>query len=156
MKNILNNPKRFAIASVTVVLVLAGIYAAFVANALGDVNRQAETIQNTSSAPKPLESAENKPQDAPETTQNTETYVEPSVTPKAPATPEKQQETTPQQPPYEHIPFTNKDVTAGDPESYVGTVGQCPFYEIVNEKGCTPPPDIECNADWSVCTRKEN
>ena len=53
-----------------------------------------------------------------------------------------------------HIPFTNQPVTAGDPQSYVGTVGQCPFYEMAGEKGCVPPPDIECNADWSVCTYK--
>ena len=54
-----------------------------------------------------------------------------------------------------HIPFTSKDVTPGDPQSYVGTVGQCPFYEMAGEKGCYPPADIECNADWSVCTKKE-
>lgn len=50
-----------------------------------------------------------------------------------------------------HIPFTQQPVTPGDPESYVDTVGQCPFYEMAGPKGCTPPPDIECNADWSVC-----
>jgi guanyl-specific ribonuclease Sa len=54
-----------------------------------------------------------------------------------------------------HIPFTQDPVTPGDPESYVDTVGQCPFYEMAGPKGCTPPPDIECNADWSVCTKKE-
>lgn len=53
-----------------------------------------------------------------------------------------------------HVPFTNQPVTAGDPQSYVGTVGQCPFYEMAGDKGCVPPPDIECNADWSVCTYK--
>lgn len=52
---------------------------------------------------------------------------------------------------YERIPFTNKPVTAGDPESYIGTYGQCPFYENAMEKGCFPPSDIECNADWSYC-----
>ncbi len=50
-----------------------------------------------------------------------------------------------------HIPFTNEPVTPGDPESYVDTVGQCPFYEMAGDKGCTPPADIECNADWSEC-----
>lgn len=54
----------------------------------------------------------------------------------------------------ERIPFTNKDVTPGDPESYIGTYGQCPFYENAGEKGCYPPSDIECNADWSVCNPK--
>jgi hypothetical protein len=53
-----------------------------------------------------------------------------------------------------HIPFTQAPVVAGQPETYVGTVGQCPFYEMAGEKGCTPPSDIECNADWSVCTKK--
>jgi hypothetical protein len=53
-----------------------------------------------------------------------------------------------------HVPFTNDPVTAGDPESYIGTVGQCPFYEMAGEKGCFPPADIECNADWSVCKLK--
>jgi len=53
-----------------------------------------------------------------------------------------------------HIPFTNDPVTPGDPESYVDTVGQCPFYEMAGPKGCYPPADIECNADWSVCTYK--
>lgn len=54
-----------------------------------------------------------------------------------------------------HIPFTQQPVTPGDPESYVDTVGQCPFYEMAGPKGCTPPPDIECNADWSVCTPRQ-
>lgn len=50
-----------------------------------------------------------------------------------------------------HIPFTSQPVTPGDPESYVDTVGQCPFYEMAGEKGCVPPPDLTCNADWSYC-----
>ena len=54
-----------------------------------------------------------------------------------------------------HIPFTSDPVTPGDPESYVDTVGQCPFYEMAGPKGCVPPPDIECNADWSQCSLKE-
>lgn len=54
-----------------------------------------------------------------------------------------------------HVPFTNQPVTPGDPESYIGTVGQCPFYEMAGEKGCFPPPDIQCNADWSVCSKKD-
>ena len=66
------------------------------------------------------------------------------------STPQAQQK----QPESAHIPYTNKPVTAGQPETYVDTVGQCPFYEMAGEKGCTPPPDIECNADWTVCTKK--
>jgi len=52
----------------------------------------------------------------------------------------------------ERIPFTSKPVTPGDPESYDGTYGQCPFYENAQGgKGCVPPPDLTCNADWSYC-----
>ena len=50
-----------------------------------------------------------------------------------------------------HVPFTNKDVTPGQPETYVDTVGQCPFYEMAGPKGCYPPADIVCNDDWTVC-----
>lgn len=47
---------------------------------------------------------------------------------------------------------TNEPVTPGVPESYVGTYCQCPFYEnAMHPKGCVPPPDIKCNADWSYC-----
>lgn len=76
--------------------------------------------------------------------------VDPVSTPTAPA-----DTTAPQPQQGGHIPFTQQPVTPGDPESYVDTVGQCPFYEMAGPKGCTPPPDIECNADWSVCTKKE-
>lgn len=51
-----------------------------------------------------------------------------------------------------HIPFTDKPVTPGNPESYVGTVGQCPFYEMAGEKGCVPPAGYTCNSDWTHCT----
>ena len=55
----------------------------------------------------------------------------------------------------ERIPFTNKDVTPGDPESYIGTYGQCPFYENAMEKGCYPPSDIICNEGWTKCEPKK-
>lgn len=92
-----------------------------------------------------------RPQEVP---QIVETYVEPSK----PAATQSAPQSAPQPAKTEaggHIPFTNKPVTAGDPESYIDTVGQCPFYEMAGEKGCVPPPDIECNADWSVCKLKE-
>jgi hypothetical protein len=55
----------------------------------------------------------------------------------------------------ERIPFTNKEVTPGDPQSYDGTYGQCPFYEnAMGGKGCMPPSDLTCNADWSYCEPK--
>ena len=83
-----------------------------------------------------------------------ETYQQPSQPAAQPAPAQE----TPQPEKNEaggHIPFTNKPVVAGDPMSYVDTVGQCPFYEMAYEKGCMPPPDIECNADWSICKFKE-
>ncbi len=52
------------------------------------------------------------------------------------------------------VTYTLKNVIPGDPMSYVGTYGQCPFYEAVGEKGCWPPSDIVCNADWSICRPK--
>lgn len=54
------------------------------------------------------------------------------------------------------VTYTLKAVVPGDPLSYVGTYGQCPFYEDASVKGCWPPKDIECNANWSVCTYKGN
>lgn len=31
----------------------------------------------------------------------------------------------------------------------------CPFGDSVPLDKCTPPPDIECNADWTNCKPKE-
>lgn len=89
----------------------------------------------------PRESVSEEPEQA-------ETYTEPFVTPKS----EQQQQETPQ---LERIEFTNKPVIAGEPESYIDTYGQCPFYENAGPKGCVPPPYIECNDDWSQCKIKE-
>lgn len=50
--------------------------------------------------------------------------------------------------------FTNKVVTPGDGNSYIGTYGQCPFYESAGAKGCWPPSNIVCNSDWSICSLK--
>ena len=55
-----------------------------------------------------------------------------------------------------HIPFTYGNGVPGQPETYVDTVGECPFYEMAGAKGCVPPPNLECNEDWSVCTLKED
>lgn len=88
--------------------------------------------------------ASEKPQ---EPSKTVETYQQPSETATAEPAPQKTEQGG-------HIPFTNKPVTAGDPESYIDTVGQCPFYEMAGEKGCVPPADIECNADWSDCKLK--
>lgn len=47
--------------------------------------------------------------------------------------------------------FTDKPVQPGNPDGYRNTYGQCPFYENAGEKGCVPPPNVKCNADWSKC-----
>lgn len=31
----------------------------------------------------------------------------------------------------------------------------CPFGDSVPLDKCTPPPDIECNADWTSCKKNE-
>lgn len=53
------------------------------------------------------------------------------------------------------VTYTLKDVIPGDPMSYVGTYGQCPFYEYAGAKGCWPPSNITCNSDWSICKLKD-
>lgn len=103
-------------------------------------------LEEQAEMPQPAENqASEKPQ---EPSKVVETYPQPSETAAAAQAPQTA-------PPAAHIPFTNEPVTAGDPQSYVGTVGQCPFYEIAGDKGCVPPPNIECNADWSICKLKE-
>ena len=115
----------------------------------------AENDQKQVNSPENPESSEMQaPQKPQEPAKIAETYARPSESAKAPAAPQS----APQPAKNEaggHIPFTNKPVTAGDPESYIDTVGQCPFYEMAGEKGCVPPEYIECNADWSICTLKE-
>lgn len=100
---------------------------------------------------KPQQSVENTPSEPTSRTSSPATVKDQAA---APRTATGGEAPKPQQ--MERIPFTNKEVTPGDPESYVGTYGQCPFYENAMEgKGCVPPPDIECNADWSECHLKE-
>ena len=98
-----------------------------------------ETVVTPTSQPTAQEAVENEASGPVQATDPVSTPTAPADT----AAPAKQEGG--------HIPFTNQPVTPGDPESYVDTVGQCPFYEMAGPKGCTPPPDIECNADWSVC-----
>lgn len=100
-----------------------------------------------------VETAETAPEGA-QAVQTEKTDVTSSSTPNQPQKSTKSSNPAPAADSGAHIPFTNAPVVAGQPESYVGTVGQCPFYEMAGEKGCVPPSDIECNADWSVCTKK--
>lgn len=51
--------------------------------------------------------------------------------------------------------YSASAATAGDPESYVDTKYQCPFYENAGAKGCIVPSNLQCNADWSLCTPKD-
>lgn len=97
---------------------------------------QKSDVETTVTAPEGAQAVENK-----------KTYVDSSSTP-------NQRVETPVPQESAHVPFTQAPVVAGKPETYVNTVGQCPFYEMGGEKGCVPPSDIECNADWSVCTKK--
>ena len=143
-----------ALAAALIVMVTAGSRAA---GSLGNALQQAQQPETEQITVKPAKSEQLAKKQSAERPQeprkSVETYQQPSETPAQPQA-TGSTESAPQKAPAAHIPFTNKDVTAGDPESYVDTVGQCPFYEMAGPKGCTPPPDIECNADWSECHLK--
>lgn len=148
-------------AVVLMVIICAAVFLTFqapITSALFWISGNQDKLQQQPSSPAPAEndqkSAESvqpaeiqAPESAQEPAKVVETYQQPSQPAAQPAAPQSE-------PQGAHIPFTSKPVTAGDPQSYVGTVGQCPFYEMAGEKGCTPPPDVECNADWSICTKK--
>lgn len=148
-KHLLISLAIFAVAFLTVTIYIG-------ANANGAVQTMSaalseseapviEPVQEQPEDSKPSNSRElETPQSAPVAPESLQTYQQPSEAQNAPQA-QPQQE-------MERIPFTSNRVQAGNPESYVGTYGQCPFYENAMEgKGCVPPPDIECNADWSVC-----
>ena len=153
MKRTLKNPsvQLFIYFGLFIGLYFGGIVA--LATATGSMRsskaQKVETQQTVTKTPESVTATENQAtesaQDAPEAV---ETYQQPSES-TAP------QQSVQNEAPAAHIPFTNEPVTAGDPQSYVNTVGQCPFYEMAGEKGCVPPPDIECNADWSDCKLRE-
>lgn len=143
---IMRNLKALYLAAGVAVLLSGGVvYAAVVTNG-SELTEAIQSSQVDEKAPAP---AENRPEPEEATTEATSTpvdYDQPApVISSPPATPEKVA-------PLERIPFTNKEVTPGDPSSYVDTYGQCPFYENAGAKGCYPPPGITCNADWSHCT----
>lgn len=156
MEKLLNLTKRqtIGIAWAAVAVGIAGMLA--MGAAASDQLRQVEAIHDhapTAPADVEVNKAEEKEP------QPVVTKTEPSKPTYTPVgggqeyTPaEPKQETEPaKKEPGGHIPFTSKPVTPGDPESYVDTVGQCPFYEMAGPKGCVPPPDIICNDDWTVC-----
>lgn len=143
------------IISVIAVMVGAILVIGFAQIVNGEIGKNdVKTPKINDSAQKThVETAETAPEGA-QAVVNEKTYVDSSSTPNQGV---KKPQSTVSEPTEQnggHIPFTNAPVVAGQPETYVGTVGQCPFYEMAGEKGCMPPSDIECNADWSVCTKK--
>lgn len=148
---LLNMTKRqILITSLCAVVVGIGFIVA-IAAATANTLQQAEQQLNKNADTVQAETPATATQDRPETAQTAETTVEPTTQ----VTQPQQAQITPQQKtePVDggHVPFTNKDVTPGQPETYVDTVGQCPFYEMAGDKGCVPPSDIVCNADWTKC-----
>lgn len=148
--------KRIRIAAAIIAVIFAALmlYVAIAfANGETPKNNVKSTKINDSSQKSDVETAETAPEGA-QAVQTEKTDVTSSSTPNQRV--EKPQSTVSEQTEQSggHIPFTQAPVVAGQPETYVGTVGQCPFYEMAGDKGCVPPNDIECNADWSVCTKK--
>jgi hypothetical protein len=134
-------------AAIGALAAIAFIVFSNIANGESAKNNVEHTKINDSAQKTDVETTVTAPEGA-QAVENEKTYVDSS------STPNQRVETPVQQESGGHIPFTNEPVVSGQPESYVGTVGQCPFYEMAGEKGCYPPSDIECNADWSVCTKK--
>ena len=148
--------KRIIIALSVIAVIVLGLTIYVYANAFAQAHEATVELKSTENRPLKAESAK-KSQESP--------VLEKNTSPEATSSPVQQpvQQSTTTQPastqtPVQtksegaHVPFTNQPVTPGDSQSYVGTVGQCPFYEMAGEKGCVPPPDIQCNDDWSVCT----
>jgi len=149
----MTNPRKALIVSfilfwvAVLILVEVIIFASANAKPALDALQQAQTAEQTENPVVPI-----TPQDGPEN-KATDTSSRTS----SPAT-VKDEAAAPQSaiggeaPEPQRIPFTQNEVTPGDPQSYVGTYGQCPFYENAMEgKGCVPPADLECNADWTEC-----
>lgn len=134
---------------VAIFLVAAAAVGATSGPMLDSISSSMKAADQPTAAPVPQPEAMPEPvQQAPSAPQKQETIsTPPTANNPAPAQPEAVT------PPKDggHIPFTNEPVQPGVPESYVDTVGQCPFYEMAGPKGCLPPPDIECNSDWTIC-----
>lgn len=145
------------VASIITVTVYAQTASHDVQEAVETINKESSTPVKTSDKPSYAKPNANKPTEVTPTPNAPQMQISENKTPVRQAPVEREStKTRPTVPektvPLERIPFTNKDVTPGDPESYVGTYGQCPFYEnAMHPKGCVPPPDIQCNDDWSHC-----
>lgn len=141
-------------------IALAIAAAAIIISAVSAQQTIEEAVQKDAQVPAPVK-VDTQPKKTEKPQQSVENTPSEPVSQSAPADttqPQRISNDTPVPQPKQqgaHVPFTTKEVTPGDPESYVDTVGQCPFYEMGGPKGCVPPPDIECNADWSECHLKE-
>lgn len=148
----MTSPRKALIRSYVLFWIVAFAAAWMVGIVAANAKPALEAVQETQN----VQQSENPivPQTAQEAVENKPS--EPSAAVDPVSVPTASTDTT-AQPPYnmERIPFTQQEVTPGDPESYVGTYGQCPFYENAGEKGCIPPSDIECNADWTVCNPRQ-
>lgn len=150
----MKNPKFQAIAVISI-MVTAILVIGFVQVANGEIGKNhVEPPKNNGSAQKTHVEAQVTAPEGAQAVQSEKTDVTSASTPNRPSISQESAKTTPTQESGAHIPFTQAPVVAGEPESYVGTVGQCPFYEMAGDKGCMPPSDIQCNADWTVCTKK--
>lgn len=153
------NKRNMKLLVIAVCAVVIAITIAVVLTARNNSETIEKSVQSAVSSDKQPEKLQTTPPEAAQDVENEKTTVDTSSTPNQQSssansapTSKSAQPTTKKQ--GAHVPFTQKKVTAGDSESYKNTVGQCPFYEMAGEKGCVPPPDIECNDDWSVCKMK--
>lgn len=149
--------KSLKVQAITVIAIMVGAilvigFAQIVNGEIGENNVKPAKI-NDNTQKTHVETAETAPEGA-QAAENEKTYMDSSSSSNQGVETPKPTVSQPSQESGAHIPFTQAPVVAGQPETYVDTVGQCPFYENVTEKGCVPPADIECNADWSVCTKK--
>ena len=148
--------KRIRIAAAIIAVIFAALMlyvAVALANDETPKNNVNSTKINDSAQKSDVETTVTPPEGA-QAVQSEKTDVTSSSAENKQVNSQKSATSAPTQESGAHIPFTQAPVVAGQPESYVGTVGQCPFYEMAGDKGCVPPSDIECNADWSVCTKK--
>ena len=151
--------KKVAVASGVVLLVIAVIWSISLSigskNPINPHNHIEESKAHTEALRKPNPEKvvlERKQEERPQTESPQPSRPQPNQEPSAPR-PAPAPAPAPQPKPEEpkRMEFTDKPVQPGNPESYRNTYGQCPFYENAGEKGCVPPPNVKCNADWSKC-----
>lgn len=147
--------KKAAVASSIVLLLIAVILSLSLSigskNLINPHNHIEESKAHTEALRKPNpekvvldRKREERPQAESVQPSRPQSNQKPSAPRPAPAPQPKQEEP-------KRMEFTDKPVQPGNPESYSNTYGQCPFYENAGEKGCVPPPNVKCNADWSKC-----